>query len=429
MQAVAALIVALYSVLMPTKSWYAPDEKLLVKIDADQPVTLVLTDFQGLRIATDVPARVEGGATVDVRSTFPAMRVGTYILYATPVAVPMDRATREYIGTPLVIELRGDDRPGATSGTIVVKVEPLCVAKIETTAGPMVAAFYYGDAPNTVANFISLARGGFYDGLMFHRILPNFVVQAGDPLGDGSGGPGYTIPAEFNTKPHLEGVLSMAREGDPMESQGAMPRPEYANTAGSQFFICLNYEKTKHLDRKYTAFGQLVHGLDALHKLGETELADASTGRPKTPPKIKSIEIVPVRAGEDPYPIITPEEQARMDQAESIVNATTQAADPASTQPATEPPSTMPAADAASRGPSTISSKVIEIVSEQMGVDKTQIIRDTSFAKDLSADELDLVELVMEYEDEFNISIPDADAEKLKTVGQVIEYITAHVPK
>jgi peptidyl-prolyl cis-trans isomerase B (cyclophilin B) len=328
MENIAAILITLYSVLLPSKAWYAPGEKLAVKIDSPNAVVLVLTDFKGLRINTDVPTRVEPGTSVDVRAMFPAMRVGTYLLYATPDAVPSERLTREYVGTPLVIQLRGDNRPGAASGVIVAKVEPLCVARLDTSEGPMTAAFYYDVAPNTVSNFIDLARGGFYDGLTFHRVVPNFVVQAGDPLGDGSGGPGYQINAEFNSRPHLEGVLSMAREGDPMETQGAMPRAEYANTGGSQFFICLNYEKTRRLDRKYTAFGQLVNGLQTLQKIGAAEVADAGTGRPKAATTIRSMQIVPVKAGEDPYPTVSPEEQTRMDAAEAAVDAATQAVDP-----------------------------------------------------------------------------------------------------
>jgi peptidyl-prolyl cis-trans isomerase B (cyclophilin B) len=228
------------------------------------------------------------------------MRLGTYVLYA----VPPGKTTAEFVGTPLVIQLRGDMRPGAPSGAIVVKVEPLSVAEIDTTAGLMRTVFYYDVAPNTVSNFIQLANGGFYDGLLFHRVVPDFVIQTGDPLGDSSGGPGYAIDAEFNGRLHLRGVMSMARESDPMESQGAMPRPDFANSAGSQFFICLDYEKTKRLDRKYTAFGQIFAGDETLQKIGSGEIADTTTGRPKEPVKINSIRIVPVKAGDDPYPTL-----------------------------------------------------------------------------------------------------------------------------
>ncbi len=294
------LIAALFSVLMPSKTWYAPSEPMYLTIAGDQAVTLVLSDFQGRRINTDAPTDVEPGKTIDVRAMFPAMRLGTYVLYA----VPAGKTTAEFIGTPLVIELRGDPRPGAPTGAVVIRVDPLSVAKIETTAGPMTAAFYYDVAPNTVNNFVSLSRGGFYDGLLFHRVVPDFIVQSGDPLADNSGGPGYQIDAEFSGRLHLRGVLSMARENDPMESQGAMPRPDFANSAGSQFFICMNHEKTKRLDRKYTAFAQLVAGDEVLQKIGSGELADPATGRPKEPFKITSIRIVPVTTGEDPYPTL-----------------------------------------------------------------------------------------------------------------------------
>ena len=301
--AIASWIVALFSVLIPSKMWYAPNEKLLVRIDAQAQVILVMSDFQGRRIDTDVPTTFEPGATPDIRATFPAMRIGTYVLYAIPTTkFQPNEPTRGFVGTPLVIGLRGDDRPGAATGAIVVKVEPLSVAKFTTSVGEMTAAFYYDVAPNTVANFLNLSREGFYDGRLFHRVVPDFVVQTGDPLGDNSGGPGYQIQAEFNGRPHLEGVMSMAREGDPMESQGAMPRPEYANSAGSQFFICLNYDKTKRLDHKYTAFGQVVSGIDVLRKIGGGEVDSPATGHPKEPVKIEKVEILGVTADSDPYP-------------------------------------------------------------------------------------------------------------------------------
>lgn len=302
---IVSFIAALFSVLIPTKMWFAPDEKLLVKIDAPSSVRLVLSDFQGKVVSTDVPTEFDAGSTADVRATFPAMRVGTYLLYAIPTdKFAPDQPTRGYIGTPLVIQFRGDTRPGSGGGPIVIRVEPLSYAKITTSAGEMTAAFYYDVAPNTVSNFLNLSREGFYEGRTFHRVVPGFVVQAGDPLADNSGGPGYQIEAEFNTRQHLEGVLSMAREGDPMEAQGAMPRAEFANTAGSQFFICLNYEKTKRLDRKYTAFGKITNGLDVLRAIGGGEIEDAAAGRPKTPVTIQKIEVVGVTAENDPYPTL-----------------------------------------------------------------------------------------------------------------------------
>ncbi len=125
-------------------------------------------------------------------------------------------------------------------------------ATIHTPKGVMKVEFYGKDAPKAVANFISLAEKGFYDGLKFHRVIPNFVIQGGCPNGTGAGGPGYTIDCELDgeNQYHEKGVLSMAHAG--------------RNTGGSQFFICHNRENTKHLDRNHTAFGKVVEGLDVV---------------------------------------------------------------------------------------------------------------------------------------------------------------------
>ena len=140
--------------------------------------------------------------------------------------------------------------------------------------------FYYDVVPNTAENFLRLSEEGFYDGLTFHRIVPGFVIQGGDPRGDGTGGPGYMINAEFSTKPHKEGVLSMARSGDPGEGTGGRPRPEFANSASSQFFICLDYAQTRALDGKYTAFGEVTDGMDAVKKIAATPLLIPAHGVP-----------------------------------------------------------------------------------------------------------------------------------------------------
>ena len=113
--------------------------------------------------------------------------------------------------------------------------------------GRIVMEFYPKDAPNTVDNFIKLTNKGYYDGLKFHRVVPGFVVQGGDPRGDGTGGPGYQIKAEFNSRKHLNGTVAMARSQDP-------------DSAGSQFYICLGPQA--FLDGKYTVFGQVIEGMD-----------------------------------------------------------------------------------------------------------------------------------------------------------------------
>jgi peptidyl-prolyl cis-trans isomerase B (cyclophilin B) len=107
--------------------------------------------------------------------------------------------------------------------------------------------FFPEDAPKTVENFVTLAKKGFYDGLVFHRVVPGFVAQGGDPKGNGTGGPGYTIKAEFNRQKHVRGTLAMARSQHP-------------DSAGSQFYI--TYGPQPHLDNNYTVFGKVVSGME-----------------------------------------------------------------------------------------------------------------------------------------------------------------------
>lgn len=128
-------------------------------------------------------------------------------------------------------------------------------AEIVTERGTMKVEFFEKDAPNTVENFITLAKKGFYDGLTFHRVIPDFVIQGGCPLGTGTGGPGYKIKCELNgeNQYHDKGVLSMAHAG--------------RDTGGSQFFICHSRQNTKHLDRQHTVFGKVVEGLDIIDEI------------------------------------------------------------------------------------------------------------------------------------------------------------------
>ena len=135
-------------------------------------------------------------------------------------------------------------------------------AEIQTSKGNMKVSFYDEDAPKTVENFVTLAKKGYYDGLAFHRVIPDFVIQGGDPYSKdmndprvGSGGPGYTIDCELTggNQYHDKGVLSMAHAG--------------RNTGGSQFFICHNRGNTKHLDGQHTCFGKVVEGLEVIDNI------------------------------------------------------------------------------------------------------------------------------------------------------------------
>lgn len=125
-------------------------------------------------------------------------------------------------------------------------------AIIKTNKGEMKVEFYEKDAPNTVANFIKLAKEGFYDNLTWHRVIPDFVIQGGCPQGTGVGGPGYSIDCELDgdNQYHDRGVLSMAHAG--------------RNTGGSQFFVCHSRTNTAHLDRNHTCFGKVIDGLDVI---------------------------------------------------------------------------------------------------------------------------------------------------------------------
>lgn len=128
----------------------------------------------------------------------------------------------------------------------------MSTATIVTAKGTMEVEFYDNDAPGTVANFTKLAKSGFYNGLTFHRVINDFVIQGGCPKGNGTGGPGYKIPCETSggNQYHDRGVLSMAHAG--------------RNTGGSQFFICHSRNNTAHLDGVHTCFGKVVSGLDVI---------------------------------------------------------------------------------------------------------------------------------------------------------------------
>jgi len=134
---------------------------------------------------------------------------------------------------------------------MTIDVNKKYTALIKTAKGDLALELYPQDAPVTVNSFVTLARKGFYNGLTFHRVIPDFMAQGGDPTGNGTGGPGYKFQDEFSSRTHQAGSLSMANSGP--------------NTNGSQFFIC--YAPQPHLNGKHTVFGQLTQGMDVLKKL------------------------------------------------------------------------------------------------------------------------------------------------------------------
>jgi cyclophilin family peptidyl-prolyl cis-trans isomerase len=149
-------------------------------------------------------------------------------------------------------------------------------ANLNTTLGTIAIEFFDDDAPKTVENFRKLASDGFYDGIIFHRVIPDFMIQGGDPQGTGSGGPGYTFEDEFNAHKVVRGALAMANAGP--------------NTNGSQFFI-VTIDSAPWLDGKHTVFGQVTAGMDAVDAIEATPTGRGD--RPVEPPSIESIELDP----------------------------------------------------------------------------------------------------------------------------------------
>jgi peptidyl-prolyl cis-trans isomerase B (cyclophilin B) len=152
--------------------------------------------------------------------------------------------------------------------------------------GDIVVEFFPDVAPKTVENFKKLANEKFYDGTQSHRLIPGFMVQLGDPLTKdpskeafwGTGDPGYKIKAEFNSRPHDKGILSMARSAHP-------------DSAGSQFFIC--FKRAQNLDNQYTVFGKVLKGLDVLDKLEAVPVGGAQGSKPQRPVVLESVKVVP----------------------------------------------------------------------------------------------------------------------------------------
>lgn len=153
-----------------------------------------------------------------------------------------------------VVAAQDAEQADTTEQTDKIKTG-MTYAIIHTEKGDMKAELYSNETPGTVENFVKLSKSGFYDGLTFHRVIPDFVIQGGCPDGTGAGGPGYSIKCETNAprQYHERGVLSMAHAGK--------------DTGGSQFFICHNRENTQHLDGRHTAFGKVVEGLDVIDSI------------------------------------------------------------------------------------------------------------------------------------------------------------------
>src|SRR3954451_22471923 len=157
------------------------------------------------------------------------------------------------------------------------------IAVLDTNLGRIKLRFFSDKAPKHVENFKTLARQGYYDGTKFHRVIPGFMIQSGDPntksddrSRHGTGGPGYTVPAEFNDTPHTKGILSAARSSDP-------------NSAGSQFFLMV--ARSPHLDGQYTAYGEVVEGMDVVDAIVALPRDQRDNPKPENPAIIESVTI------------------------------------------------------------------------------------------------------------------------------------------
>lgn len=160
---------------------------------------------------------------------------------------------------PMLAPPQPDELPAYREEALASRV------RIATDKGDMLLQLFPDDAPNHAAAFLKLAKAGFYDGTTFHRVEPGFVIQGGDPDGNGTGGPGYHLKAEFNSRPHLRGTLAMARASDP-------------NSAGSQFYICL--ADARFLDGQYTVFGEMTDGFETLDKIRRGDVMRKVTVEP-----------------------------------------------------------------------------------------------------------------------------------------------------
>jgi len=192
----------------------------------------------------------------------------TFTILAVIAACGQNQQPSNPVQQPTATQLRTGDRPlaqvpAAQRANLFKAAPPMTidakrsyVATITTGKGVIVVALDASAAPQTVNNFVFLANQGFFDGLTFHRVAPGFVIQGGDPLGTGTGGPGYTVPAEIKL-PHVEGAIAMARLGDQQNPQRV--------SSGSQFYITL--APTPQLDGAYTAFGKVTSGMDVVKKI------------------------------------------------------------------------------------------------------------------------------------------------------------------
>ncbi len=300
----ATITTSAFAQLIPDRMYYGVDRPIpmTIKVPAGKTGDITLELLEPVTAKSLASAAASEGG-VNLATLFPDLwgKKESKIVYAQLVI------GTEKIGPAVVIQPmvdRGVAKEDLQSGKAVFSPSSKAYSGvrawvdknivIETTKGNMTFELRPDQAPNSTLNFMHLADGGFYTDIAFHRILGSkqfpFVVQVGDPTGLGSGGPGYSIDLENSKIPHDFGVLSMARTPDP-------------NSNGSQVFICLSRQRCAVLDGQYTAFGNLIAGVDTLNVLAETPVADARAGNPIDPPRIvraKTVDAAPYGTGPKP---------------------------------------------------------------------------------------------------------------------------------
>lgn len=296
MTEIGAIVLAI-ALLNPLRAYFQPGHPVEIKLDQaatkalliqlkaapDAKLSLLLVSSDGgVRAVAALDASKE---TFDLAALFPgggdtkAPAVSLWNGQTHYVQLAMGPELKP-IGSPLVVVPLSPPNLATPRAPDALRIDVEKRVVFHTTAGVITMAMDPEAAPNTVMHFVRLVQDGFYTNIKFHRIVPGFVVQAGDPTGTGTGGPGYLLDLEPSRKEHQAGTLSMARQGHDV------------NTAGSQFFICLARESCAPLDGQYTAFGQVVEGWPVVQKIAESKLADAQSGKPVQPPVILRSELI-----------------------------------------------------------------------------------------------------------------------------------------
>lgn len=316
--------------LTPDRTYYGIDREIPITVNlpggAEGEATIAVFNERGDRVAQ---ANVLAGR-VDLATFFPILwgQQQPVVLFAQLYTSAESDAAADAetpIGAPLVLQPLVSPRRAEVTQSLAsfrrarqraewrwnddayvpffsgMRIYEDKLVKMNTTEGEIVFRLRPDVAPNTVWHIRELVRGGFYTDIPFHRVLPThptgkpFVIQAGDPTGQGTGGPGVLIDLEPSTLVHDFGVLSMARGDDP-------------DSNGSQFFVALSQEATVHLNGSYTGFGQAVSGAETIIAIEQTPLEDQRMGRPANPPRIVSAELIDAPPfGTGPEPVQRPQ--------------------------------------------------------------------------------------------------------------------------